>query len=202
MVCLFFFSLVSLVKKDCKINFSGQIFSVENRYWLIKYLHCRVSNLAQMIVPLVANNLKKIMTLSNISGFILAKNLSIVLIVIMQQIIKEIWKNILPKFILKILNLYKFNKFWSILKYLFCSITNLAQNLLLVLLVTNNLNSKLMLPGISEYIQAKNHFHVATVLIQQLKKDLWNNILPKFTIKLPYLYKLNKFWWIINFDQF
>jgi hypothetical protein len=43
-----------------------------------------------MIVPLVAKNLKRIPTLFNISGFILAKNVLVAHIAILHQIIKEI----------------------------------------------------------------------------------------------------------------
>ena len=122
------------------------------------------------LVLLVANNLHQNVTLSDISEFIQAKNHFLVNIAIMQEDRKNIWRHILLKFIKKILNLYKFNKFWSILKYLFCSFPNLAENLSLVHIVTNNLHQMLMLSDMSESIQEKNHILVTIASMQQIKK--------------------------------
>ena len=80
-----------------------------------------------MIVPLVAKNLKKVPTLSDIFEFTQAKNHLVVVIASMQQIRKDIWTDILPKFTMKLLNLYKLNKFF-INKYLFLQYSKLGLN--------------------------------------------------------------------------
>jgi hypothetical protein len=141
------------------------------------------------------------LTLSDISEFIEAKNHFLANIVRMQQLKKEIWTDILPDFTMKnFKNIYNFNKFWSILKYLFCSLSNLAQDLMLVILVKNNLHVTLTLSDISEYIQAKNHFHADIASMPAHRKEIWIHISSDITMKQWNLFKVfNKFWSILKY---
>ena len=69
-------------------------------------------------------------------------------------------------------------------KFLFCSVTNLAQNPLLVLFATNHFHVMLMLSDISESILAKNPLFANTVHMQQIIKEIWKNIFLKCIKKM------------------
>ena len=133
-----------------------------------------------MLVLFVAKkHLRWMLTLSDTSESIQAKNHIIACFAIMLQLKKEIWKHILKNIMMAIFkSLTKFNKF------LFCSVTNLAQNLLLVLFATNHFHVMLMLSDISESILAKNPLFANTVHMQQIIKEIWKNIFLKCIKKM------------------
>jgi hypothetical protein len=49
--------------------------------------------------------------------------------------------------------------------------------------VAKNLKKMPSLSDIFEFTQAKNHLNVVLVIMQQIKKEIWTNILPEFTMK-------------------
>jgi hypothetical protein len=64
---------------------------------------------------------------------------------------------------------------------MFCSLTNLAQDIMIALLVKNNLHVTLILSNITEYIQAKNHLHAVIVHRNVHRKEICIHILSDIT---------------------
>ena len=131
----------------------------------------------------VQKNLEQSKTCKIISEHILAKNHLLVYTVLMQQITKYLWPNILPKFTMKLPNLFN-NTYIDVCWYYRTNQFLWAKEITDAHFVQKKLEQSNTCNIISEYIQAKNPFVVTIVLMHQVIKEIWTSILLNVTIKL------------------